>query len=166
MQCINYKRYSVNTLLKITIFPLLAIFNFFETITKTVNLKSFTVLYTGQDSVIYQGKHPEHNDVAVKMLRTDYPSAAQLQRIINEHGIGTNLDILGVRKIFELTKIDNRPALILELIDGKPIKQNLSLFTSNIGFFLDTAIRIASALNNLHERNIIHKDLNSNNIFY
>lgn len=162
--CINYNGDSINTFLKITIFPLLVIVSRSAIINETVNLKTFTVLYTGQDSVIYQGKHPEHSDVAIKMLRTDYPSNAQMQRMLNEHGIGTNLDVQGVRKILELTKIDNKPALILELINGKPIKQNLSLFTSNIGFFLDTAIKIASALNNLHERNIIHKDLNSNNI--
>ena len=131
-----------------------------------MNLKSAQVLYTGQDCVIYQGKHPEHHEVAIKMLRTDYPSIAQIQRILNEYSIGTNLDLQGIRKVIELTKIDNKQALILELIKGKPIKQNLSLFSSNFGFFLETAIKIASALNNLHEHNIIHKDLNSNNFYF
>jgi len=129
-----------------------------------VNIKTIEVLYTGQDVVVYRGEHPEHKEVAIKMLRTDFPSATQEQHIHNEFDIGINLNSGGIRKILQLTKIDNKHALILELIDGKPIKKNLPLFSKDIRFFLETSIKIAAALNSLHEKNIIHKDLNSNNI--
>jgi predicted ATPase/tRNA A-37 threonylcarbamoyl transferase component Bud32 len=129
-----------------------------------MNINKSEVIYTGEDSIIYKGKNTEHEDVAIKTLRTDHPTEGQLERILNEFRIGAKLELDGVRKVFELTKINNRQALILELINGQPIKQNLSLFKSNINFFLELAIKITNALANLHEKDIIHKDLNSNNI--
>ncbi|MFT4603011.1 MAG: serine/threonine protein kinase, partial [Arenicella sp.] len=129
-----------------------------------MNVKNTEVIYTGEDSIIYKGKHPEFKDVAIKMIRTDNPTEGQIERILNEFEIGSSLKLTGVRKVFELTKINNRQAVILELIDGTSLKRNLSSFSSDIKAFLDTAIKICTGLSNLHEKNIIHKDLNSNNI--
>lgn len=129
-----------------------------------MDIKNSDVIYTGEDSIIYKGIHPKYKDVAIKMVRTDHPTEGQLERILNEYGIGAHLEFDGIRKVLELTKINNKQALILELVDGSPIKQNLHLFSSDINLFLEIAIKIANSLANLHENNIIHKDLNSNNI--
>jgi predicted ATPase/serine phosphatase RsbU (regulator of sigma subunit) len=123
----------------------------------------FEVIYTGENSIIYRASHSEYSSVAVKMLRSENPPFSQLQHITNEFEIGAD-NIEGVRKILELTKVDNKPALVLELVDGSSIKKNLSKFSTNIDYTLEIGVKIADALNNLHDNGIIHKDLNSNNI--
>jgi serine/threonine protein kinase len=75
-----------------------------------------------------------------------------------------NLDISGIIHPYELVRDRNGLALILEDIGGESLKQffaNVRLALSN---FLAIAIQLATPLEQLHQHNIIHKDIKPKNV--
>ena len=123
-------------------------------------------LYEGKNSLIYlQKKSAWNTPVIVKMLRNEYPSLQQISQFSNEFEFTHNLDIAGVRKAYKAEKHQNKHCLILEHIEGVTLKK----FVQNngvpdLGLFLKIAIQLAQTLGEIHQQNIIHKDINPGNI--
>ena len=102
--------------------------------------------------------------VVIKALKSESPSPSLSNRLKNEFEYTKNSNITGVRKSLDLTKINGKQALVLEYIEGETLK-NLSIQRSfDLISFLRMAINVCDVLGNIHKSNIIHKDLNSNNI--
>lgn len=80
---------------------------------------------------------------------------------LNEYNILNELDINGVRKVLKTETVNNKVYIYFEYIEGKTLKEYKA---EDIVDFLETSIKIIRIINNIHRKNIIHKDLNSNNI--
>ena len=70
----------------------------------------------------------------------------------------------GVRKALGQQSIDNRPALILEYIEGETLLDCISKKALNLLSKLEIAVNLARVLGRIHQQNVIHQDLNSKNI--
>lgn len=122
-------------------------------------------LDVSQDKIIYRGiKKSTQLPVIIKTLKTDYPTLEQITRLKHEYKITANLNLEGVIKAYSLEKTDNSFALILEDIGGQSLTQLLETRNLNLAEFLLIAIQIAQILGELHQNEIIHKDLKPANI--
>ena len=102
--------------------------------------------------------------VVIKVLKDDHPTPSALAYLENELEITKSLNIEGVRKAYKKTYIDDKEALILEYIKGQTIRDAFVKQRKSIKEFLEIAVSIARTLGEIHQHNIIHKDINGNNI--
>jgi serine/threonine protein kinase len=122
-------------------------------------------IYEGKNSTIYYGKYDNYNKyVIIKILNTEYPTEEQINRFNNEYEFTEELIIPGVRKGIKKDKRDGKNTLILEYFDGQTLKDFISSNNCNIKSLVKIASNISQTLGEIHQQNIIHKDINSNNI--
>jgi predicted ATPase/signal transduction histidine kinase/CheY-like chemotaxis protein/tRNA A-37 threonylcarbamoyl transferase component Bud32 len=136
------------------------------------------VLYEGATTCVYRAKTAAKSDpgatsVIIKTLKAEYPTIDQLNRLRHEYQILQDLEIEGIVKPLALENYGNGLALILSDFDGKSLAKAIaSQFPIGIGAtrrlklnnFLRIAIHLASILAQLHQQNIIHKDIKPHNI--
>jgi serine/threonine protein kinase len=77
-----------------------------------------------------------------------------------------SLDSEGVIKVINLEEFSQRRAIIFEDFTGEPIRNFISDKGFPIGEFLHLAIQIAEVLGQIHDTNIIHKDISPSNILF
>jgi predicted ATPase/signal transduction histidine kinase/CheY-like chemotaxis protein/tRNA A-37 threonylcarbamoyl transferase component Bud32 len=122
-------------------------------------------LYEGTTSCVYRAsKEPEQTWVIIKTLKAEYPSIEQLARLRHEYNILQTVEIEGVIKPLALESYQNGLALILSDFGGEPLTQLIAAQTFDLSQFLPIAIQLASILDQLHQNNIIHKDIKPQNI--
>ena len=89
---------------------------------------------------------------------------ASLVRYKQEYEITRNLDLESVPKTYSLERYQNSLAIIFEDTGGESLKLWLASQKLTLEEFLPTAIKITRALGQIHQHNIIHKDINPSNI--
>ena len=127
--------------------------------------KNLQIIYDSANTIIYKGKYENFIDeVIVKVVKSELASQAHIERLDNEYILTKKLQIQGVRNALERTKFNNKEALILEYVSGDSIRHIIKKEIFHAPFFLQIAIKISNSLGEIHLQNIIHKDINSNNI--
>ncbi len=122
-------------------------------------------LYEGTTSCVYRAsRESEQTWVIIKTLKAEYPSIEQLARLRHEYNIVQSLEIEGIIKPLALESYQNGLALILSDFLGEPLTQLIAAQTFELSKFLPIAIQLASILDQLHQNNIIHKDIKPHNI--
>jgi predicted ATPase/signal transduction histidine kinase len=115
----------------------------------------------GGDATLYRGS----NDglPSILLVTAENASAASLNRLEHEYMLRADLDAAWAARPIELSRHNNRPALLLE-DPGGAILDRLLGRPLGIVQFLRTGISIAWALHQAHGRGIIHKDIKPANI--
>lgn len=122
-------------------------------------------MYRGRKRIIYRAQRESDNcPVVIKTFINQFPSAVDVATLRHEYDVLKNLNIAGVIHTHSLEMYQNRPALILEDIDGRPLKHHIQSQKIDLFTFLDIAIKLSTALGELHNHNVIHKDVNPKNI--
>ena len=123
------------------------------------------LIYESKNSKVYRSNENEWGlPVVTKMLNQEFPSPQSIRHFYNEYEITKDLDIPGVRKVLRMGKIQNRHALVLQYVEGEMAKKLVRERPLPIADFLQIAIEVARILGDIHRLNIIHKDVNSQNI--
>ncbi|WP_035992721.1 hybrid sensor histidine kinase/response regulator [Leptolyngbya sp. KIOST-1] len=123
------------------------------------------VIHEGSHSNVYAGLAlQDQRPVVVKLLRSEYPSLADLTRLQHEFKILSGLDHPGIIKPLGLDTYQNRLALVLEDFGGVALNHYLGSQELDSPAFLAIAIQIAAALAEVHRQAIVHKDINPRNI--
>ena len=116
------------------------------------------VLSTSSRAELYRGlRISDGRPVVIKVL-TPRHRPEHLTWLKNEYEIGMALNIPTAVRPLALTTYEGRPALIMEDFGGESLERMLAAPMA-VGQFLELAIRITSAVADLHQRNVIHKDL-------
>ncbi len=124
-----------------------------------------TLIHESNNSLVYYQPAGEYDrPVVIKVLKTDFPTPLQLIRFNNEYEFTKDLAVDSVRKAIAQTRIEDKPALVLEYITGQTLKQAYVEQRQPPVDFLQAAVHIAQALGELHQRHIIHRDINSHNV--
>ncbi|MCU0443996.1 MAG: trifunctional serine/threonine-protein kinase/ATP-binding protein/SpoIIE family protein phosphatase [Microscillaceae bacterium] len=87
-------------------------------------------------------------------------------RIEYEYEILQDLKNLEIPQALEIQSFNGKPILIREFAEGQSLKKYLTDNYFSIPDFLQSAIQLTELLGKIHQANIIHKDLNANNIIY
>jgi len=133
-----------------------------------ITLKGYQItdlIYESVNSQIYRAIREEDKQaVILKVLRSDYPTTAELTRYKQEYEITRQVDTEGVIKAYSLEKYGNSLAIAFEDIGAKSLKNWMSETTWTLEEFLELSIKIAKTLSELHAEKIVHKDINPSNI--
>lgn len=123
------------------------------------------LLYESEDSLIYLEQ--ENNSAYIrKVLRSSTPSPEQIVKFNNEYEYTKDLHLKGVRKAISRKVLDEHETLLLEYIDGMTLQQAFGNGSRPFQEVLEAFIQIADLLGKLHEKGIIHKDINDQNILW
>ncbi len=123
------------------------------------------LIYESKKSRIYYLEDSEfERPVLLKILNYEFPTPKDISQFYNEYEIIDGLDIKGIRLSLKKLKFNGRHAMYLEWVKGKTVKQAFKGKQSHILDFLHIAIRMAETIGELHDQNIIHKDISGNNI--
>ena len=136
-------------------------------------------VHQGINTEIYRGiRLADQTPVILKMLVADYPTLEELTQFRNEYELSKNVqEISGIVTPIELLNYRNGLALILNDMGGISLKQYLEQKSANssknsglsysgltLKEFLSIAIQLATTLGELHQRQIVHKDIKPHNI--
>lgn len=129
--------------------------------------KNPVCLFNNITSSIYQYcKEKENGFIIVKSIPDEVKMNKEVLLLKNEFEITKSLQIPGIRKAVFLKKIKNFTLLGLEYTEGDTLKNIFKDKIENLSEFLRIGISLANTLGHLHEKNIIHRDINPNNIIY
>ncbi len=124
-------------------------------------------LYESQNTYVFQAIDEIRKcPVILKILKGDYPKTETIARFKREYEILRDLNIDGVIKVYSLEKYKRSFVIIMEDLGAESLEKILKGRKLNIAKFLDLAIKIAEILGKIHQRNIIHKDINPSNIIW
>ncbi|WP_338760275.1 AAA family ATPase [Bernardetia sp. ABR2-2B] len=127
--------------------------------------KDIKEIHVGQITIVYEGIHKELNKkVAIKVLRDNLPSLKDIAKFKEEHTLTKNIKSDTIRKAISQHRIDNRHVLVLDYIDGYSLKDYMQNNRLSLEEKLSIAINTTIALQEVHQANIIHKDINPKNI--
>ncbi|MCU0544210.1 MAG: AAA family ATPase [Oscillatoriaceae cyanobacterium Prado104] len=123
-------------------------------------------VYSGANTVIYRGIWQKQNvPVIVKTLKSEYPTLEQITRLRHESKIRRQPEELkNVVNFYRIENYLNGIALILEDFGGVDLAQYLSTAKLKLKDFLAIAIQLANGLAQIHQHQIIHKDIKPHNI--
>lgn len=133
-----------------------------------INLAGYNIgeaIYESSNSIVYRGwRKQDRQPVIIKLLKENFPTAGLLVRYKQEYEITRKLKLNSVPKTYSLEKYQNSLAIVFEDGNGQSLRTLLTKKLENIKQFLTLAIKITKALGEIHQHNIIHKDINPSNI--
>ena len=104
--------------------------------------------------------------VALKFLPDNLardPTA--LQRFKREAHAASSLNHPGICTIYEVEEQDGQPVIVMELLEGKSLKERIGKGPLPADELLDLGIQTSDALAAAHAKGIIHRDIKPANIF-
>jgi PAS domain S-box-containing protein len=110
-----------------------------------------------------RAKHAETPSVLVLSPVSGRPTVETLKKIDHEYALKDELDPTWAVRPCALSHCNERAALVLEDPGGVPLHR-LIQGPMELKRFLHLAIGLASALSQLHERGLMHKDLKPSNV--
>ena len=126
-------------------------------------------IYESSASLVYRGTRVHHGRaIIVKILKQDYPSPQELTRYRQEYEITRSLNLEGVVKAYSQQDYQRTLVIILEDFGGESLEQWMhrrsEFCPMPLSTFLPLAIKLTDILGRIHAANVIHKDINPNNI--
>ncbi|MGB3207772.1 MAG: AAA family ATPase, partial [Crinalium sp.] len=126
-----------------------------------------TQIYESANSRVYRGvRESDHLPIIIKVLKKDYPTVEEITRYQLEYKITKSLNLEGVVKAYSLEQYQNTLLIVFEDIGGESLSKILPSTHLSLETFLRLAIKITEILNQIHNLNIIHKDINPCNIIW
>ena len=127
------------------------------------------VLGAGGAGTIYLGVHPAIGTrVAVKVLRAEVAFLPGMsERFLEEARATSELHSPHLPRFYDFGKLPSgQPYAILELLEGQSLSQRLiDGGWMPIGTAVEIAVQVASALAQVHEAGIVHRDVKPENLF-
>jgi PAS domain S-box-containing protein len=104
--------------------------------------------------------------VVLKLLKPDAATEDEVARFRREFDITARASLPGVVKAYGLEQHDGGLAMVLEDIGGESLDRPAGRMELSLVSFLELAVGLADTLAGLHQRRIIHKDINPAHIVF
>ncbi|MEA5579332.1 protein kinase domain-containing protein [Anabaena sp. UHCC 0451] len=135
-----------------------------------LKLTGYTIInkiYESYNSLVYRAyRNLDQQTVILKILQDIHASAERLAWFKREYEVIHKLNLSRVIKAYGLETHPHCLVMILEDCGGTSLSQLKIAGKLNPIDFLKLAIKITSAVEEIHTVNIIHKDINPGNIIY
>jgi serine/threonine protein kinase len=128
-------------------------------IEQKLNESATTVVYRAFDTVL-------HRTVLLKVLHSHLANDKELTgRFTREARACAALRSEHIVQIYDLTEYDGAPAIVMEYVEGRSLKEVIAAGADRSPEFAATVARhVLRALSVAHERGIIHRDIKPGNI--
>jgi eukaryotic-like serine/threonine-protein kinase len=104
-------------------------------------------------------------DVAIKRLRTNKPTDAEVQRFLREARIQARLDHPAIPPVHELGRdAQGRPYFAMKRLAGVTMSELLAVPDHNRQRMLRAFVEVCQAIDFAHTRGVVHRDLKPGNI--
>jgi PAS domain S-box-containing protein len=120
------------------------------------------VVYRGRRRVVYRATRD--SDGARVVLKTLVDGAGASGSLRREFDLIRSLDLEGVARAIELVTAGDREILLLEDAGSVRLRTLIPAGGLDLGSFLRLGIQLAEIVRGLHQRKLIHKDINPDNI--
>ncbi|XP_072305029.1 raf-1 proto-oncogene, serine/threonine kinase a isoform X2 [Eucyclogobius newberryi] len=119
---------------------------------------------SGSFGTVFKGKW--HGDVAVKILKVKDPTPEQFQAFRNEVAVLRKTRHVNILLFMGYMTKDNL-AIVTQWCEGSSLYKHIHVQETNFQMIqrIDIARQTAQGMDYLHAKNIIHRDMKSNNIF-
>ncbi|WP_293155216.1 AAA family ATPase [Okeania sp. SIO2C9] len=130
--------------------------------------QDFIEIHKSANSVVYRAQRVDNNEpVILKFLNRDYPTTEQIRRYKQEYHLTCQLKYPGIIKAYSLVEWQRSYVIVLEDFGGISLKKWLNEREKlSLEEFLFLAIATVESLEEIHDQQIIHKDINPANIVF
>jgi serine/threonine protein kinase len=104
-------------------------------------------------------------DVAIKVLPQAFATEAARERFQREARAASALNHPNICAVYDVGESAGHPYLVMELLDGKTLREHIGGKPLEIPAALALSIEVADALEAAHAKGIIHRDIKPANIF-
>ena len=124
----------------------------------------------GGMAAVLEVEHPETGERrAAKLLLPGKGQEALAQRLVREHRALSRLDHENVVKVFEVGVHDGQPYFVMELLEGQELKDVVADWqrlppAERFRRARKVLIAIARALEHIHARGLVHRDVTPSNV--
>ncbi|NJL39579.1 MAG: AAA family ATPase, partial [Leptolyngbyaceae cyanobacterium SM1_4_3] len=124
-------------------------------------------LYESTNSRVYRGcRISDRQAVILKMLKQSYPTPKKIAWFKREYETTKSLNIPGVIDAYSLENELYQWVMVLEDFGGKSLDRFIQERPLPLAEFFPLAIEITEILSQVHQRYIVHKDINPSNIVW
>ncbi len=117
-----------------------------------------------EEFILYRGRSEDDpSQVLVLSPVAEYPGSESLKRLEHEYSLREELDPAWAARPMAIARHWDRTVLVLEDPGGVPLDQLLGQ-PLDLAFSLRLAISLSTAIDHLHQRGIIHKDIKPANV--
>src|SRR5579863_184467 len=106
-----------------------------------------------------------HREVAVKVLPQAFAADAVRERFQREARAASALNHPNICAVYDVGEAAGHPFLVMELLDGKTLREHIGGNPLDIPIVLALSIQLADALDAAHGKGIVHRDIKPANIF-
>jgi serine/threonine protein kinase len=128
------------------------------TITGTLGEGGMGVVYSANDTRL-------NRPVALKMILDSGYDEESRKRFLREAQAAARVTHPNICRLYDIGEVDDRPYLVMELLEGESICERLTRGPLPLGEALQVMLSILSALAALHRSSIVHRDLKPSNVF-
>jgi tetratricopeptide (TPR) repeat protein/predicted Ser/Thr protein kinase len=102
--------------------------------------------------------------VALKFLAAPDADAEQRARLVREARAASILSSPHIAAIYDIGEHEGQVFIVMEYVDGESLAARIARGPLGVREAVDVAARIADALDEAHERGIVHRDIKSANV--
>ncbi|EKQ53622.1 MULTISPECIES: diguanylate cyclase [unclassified Clostridium] len=132
--------------------------------------ENIETLYESRDTIVCRARNKQGEIRILKTIKDNYPSEEQLAQLEYEYSILNQLEGQGIIHVCELIKHYKGHIIVMENIDGIPLlnvpvfesirNENKKLSTNKLMLILNIFIKMTEVIGKLHDKNLIHKEIN------
>ena len=124
-------------------------------------------IYESSKTLVYRGlRQTEQQRVILKTLKSKYPTTDEVNRLKHEYNLMSGMDYPGATRVLSLETHGNCPVIVMEDFGGESLPVSLKNKQCTLSELVNLSIDITGILEKIHEENVIHKDINPNNIIW
>ncbi|WP_432667449.1 AAA family ATPase [Wukongibacter baidiensis] len=122
-------------------------------------------LYESKNTIIYRGiRNIDKLPIVAKVLKKDYPTLDELDLFEYEYKVTKKLDFPGIIKVYNMESIGHSKAIIMEDFEAMPLNHFMKFHQIGLEGSIEIIMTIVDTLSNIHNNNLIYKNLNPQNI--
>jgi len=134
---------------------------------KLIGYTTETTIYDSPRTQVYRAYDQKRDrPVILKILKESHATPYRVAEFKREYGILQTLNAAGIISAYDILFHDNQWVMVAEDFGGKSLSGWLDSEKFSLETFFHIALAMCDILGDVHQANVIHKDLNPANILY